>query len=84
MHQWLLDVFDVFTERRSYPGYEQDPRLDPTNIPGWAYTRALAFRMVEDASKTRVDLFNLDLNVKDLKSLKGSLEKYNRVGRCCS
>ncbi|KAF8812727.1 DUF654-domain-containing protein [Phlegmacium glaucopus] len=51
MHQWLLDIFDVFTERRNNSGYEQDARLDPTILPGWAYARALALRMVEDASK---------------------------------
>lgn len=59
MHQWLLDIFDTFTERRSNPGYDQDTRLDPTVLPGWAYARALAFRMVEDASKNKVDLFQL-------------------------
>jgi hypothetical protein len=53
MHQWLLDVSDVFLERRNNRGYEEDPRLDPTILPGWAYTRALAFRMVEDASKSK-------------------------------
>jgi Transcriptional repressor TCF25 len=54
MHQWLLDVFDVFIERRNNLGYEEDSRLDPTILPGWAYARALAFRMAEDASKTKV------------------------------
>jgi transcription factor 25 len=65
MHQWLLDVFDVFTERRSNPGYEQDARLDPTILPGWAYARALAFRMLEDARKDEV-LAVLDSNLRSL------------------
>ena len=59
MHQWLLDIFDVFTERANSSGNEQDTRLDPTILPGWAYARALAFRMVEDASKTKVDFIQL-------------------------
>ena len=69
MHQWLLDVFDVFTERTSIPGYEQDARLDPTILPGWAYARALAFRMVEDASKNEVNLFqfaDFEFELRDL------------------
>ena len=65
MHQWLLDVFDVFTERRSNPEYEQDARLDPTILPGWAYARALAIRMVEDARKNEV-LAVLDSNPRGL------------------
>src|ERR1700678_4019228 len=59
MHQWLLDIFDVFMARRNNPGSEQDARLDPTILPGWVYARALAFRMVEDASKNKVALLQL-------------------------
>ena len=64
MYQWLLDIFDVFTERRNNPE-EQDARLDPTILPGWAYARALAFKMVEDATKNEV-LAVLDSNLRSL------------------
>ena len=65
MHQWLLDTYDVFTERRSNPQYEQDARLNPIILPGWAYARALALRMVEDARKNEV-LAVLDSNLRGL------------------
>jgi hypothetical protein len=65
MHQWLLDIFDVFTERRSNHDYKQDARLDPTILPGWTYARALAFRMIEDARKNEVFAV-LDSNLRGL------------------
>ena len=51
MHQWLLDVFDVFTDRRKSEG-KMKGRLDPSLLPGWAYSRALALKISEDARKT--------------------------------
>ena len=63
MHQWLLDVFDVFTERRGNLENEQDSRLDPTILPGWAYARALALKIVEDSRNNEVGAV-LDSNLK--------------------
>jgi hypothetical protein len=68
MHQWLLDVFDVFIERRNDHGYEEDARLDPTVLPGWVYARALALRMVENASKTQVLSSNLQVWIQTLEA----------------
>ena len=87
MHQWLLDIFDVFIERRNNPRYEEDSRLDPTILPGWAYTRALAFRMAEDASKTKVAISTCKFCIRTLgglKLFKGSFKKYDGLERCRS
>ncbi|KAF8623167.1 hypothetical protein AX17_007523 [Amanita inopinata Kibby_2008] len=54
MGQWLLDVYDVFASRRRYRGKGKDggdARMDPSVLPGWAYSRALAMWMAEDAKK---------------------------------
>jgi Transcriptional repressor TCF25 len=44
MHQWLLDVFDHFAGLRER-GIHHKARLDPSLLPGWVYSRALALRM---------------------------------------
>jgi hypothetical protein len=52
MQQWLLDIYDIFANRPT-----TDKRLNPSVLPGWAYARALAFKLVEDASKEKVQSF---------------------------
>ncbi|KAF8189634.1 transcriptional repressor TCF25-domain-containing protein [Pholiota molesta] len=48
MQQWLLDIYDIFANRPT-----TDKRLNPSVLPGWAYARALALKLVEDASKEK-------------------------------
>ncbi|KAF9478458.1 DUF654-domain-containing protein [Pholiota conissans] len=48
MNQWLLDVYDVFQSRQTDAS---DKRLNPSILPGWAYARALALKVLEDAAK---------------------------------
>ncbi|KAJ7174569.1 transcriptional repressor TCF25-domain-containing protein [Mycena filopes] len=43
MGQWLLDMFDFYSTRRSGP-QTKDARADPSLLPGWSYARALALR----------------------------------------
>jgi hypothetical protein len=57
MTQWLLDLFDLFTERKE-KGERHDTRMDPSVLPGWSYARALAFRIGEDAQKNEVAITN--------------------------
>ncbi|KAJ3542667.1 hypothetical protein NMY22_g3426 [Coprinellus aureogranulatus] len=47
MHQWLIGVFGLFSEKKGDP-----QRMDPSLLPGWTYARALALRIVEDAEKS--------------------------------
>jgi len=51
MSSWLVDVFDLFAERRAG---KSDGRLDPSLLPGWMYARALALKVSEDATKDKV------------------------------
>ncbi|KAK2465838.1 hypothetical protein APHAL10511_001479 [Amanita phalloides] len=52
MHQWLLDVYDLFlSRRRSRSQEKRDIRMDPSLLPGWAYSRALALWILEEARK---------------------------------
>ncbi|KAF8972061.1 transcriptional repressor TCF25-domain-containing protein [Flammula alnicola] len=53
MQQWLVDVYDIFAERRASGSVGQDTRLNPSVLPGWAYARALALRVSEDATKEK-------------------------------
>ncbi|KAJ7235300.1 transcriptional repressor TCF25-domain-containing protein [Mycena haematopus] len=46
MGQWLLDMFDLYSTRRSRP-QTKDARADPSLLPGWSYARALALRMAQ-------------------------------------
>ena len=57
MSSWIIDVFDVFVERRANNTAKGDTRLDPSFLPGWAYARALALKVSEDATKDEVRLF---------------------------
>ncbi|KAF6754099.1 transcriptional repressor TCF25-domain-containing protein [Ephemerocybe angulata] len=47
MHQWLIDVFDLFNGEKGDPG-----RINPSLLPGWTYTRALALRVAELSDKS--------------------------------
>ncbi|KAF8878008.1 transcriptional repressor TCF25-domain-containing protein [Gymnopilus junonius] len=51
MHEWLLDMYDVFEDRLAKNGGQLQNRLIPSLLPGWAYARALALRISEDARK---------------------------------
>ncbi|KDR71096.1 hypothetical protein GALMADRAFT_229747 [Galerina marginata CBS 339.88] len=53
MYQWLLDVYEVFAERQAKGDGQTNNRLNPSLLPGWAYARALALRISEDASKDK-------------------------------
>ncbi|KAJ3498394.1 hypothetical protein NLJ89_g10226 [Agrocybe chaxingu] len=53
MHQWLLDVYDVFEERRKDFSGKQDTRMNPALLPGWSFARALALKVAEDATKEK-------------------------------
>ncbi|KAF7331094.1 hypothetical protein MVEN_02449700 [Mycena venus] len=48
MGQWLLDMFDLYSTRRSKP-QTKDARADPSLLPGWSYARALALRTAQKA-----------------------------------
>ncbi|KAH9483302.1 Transcription factor 25 [Psilocybe cubensis] len=51
MHQWLLDMFDVFVERQKQNAETENMRANPSLLPGWVYNRALALKIAEDAAK---------------------------------
>ncbi|KAF8173869.1 transcriptional repressor TCF25-domain-containing protein [Mycena galopus ATCC 62051] len=46
MGQWLLDMFDLYSTRRSRP-QTKDARADPSLLPGWSYARALVLRTAQ-------------------------------------
>jgi hypothetical protein len=47
MHDWILEVWEFFeTNQDGLAG-----RLTPTILPGWWYTRALAMKIREDATR---------------------------------
>ncbi|EPQ59800.1 DUF654-domain-containing protein [Gloeophyllum trabeum ATCC 11539] len=46
---WLLDVYDYFNSKS---GKGRDGRMDPSVLPGWMYSRALALRMQENSEKS--------------------------------
>ncbi|RDB20291.1 Transcription factor 25 [Hypsizygus marmoreus] len=49
MGQWLLDVYDHFAKRREQQTEKADTRMDPSVLPGFMFSRALALKMAEDA-----------------------------------
>lgn len=55
MGQWLLDMFDLYSTRRSGT-QTKDARADPSVLPGWSYARALALRTAEK-SKVQFNRF---------------------------
>jgi hypothetical protein len=48
-----LKLYDWFVSQRQRRE-KVDGRMDPSVLPGWAYTRALALRMEEDVRKNVV------------------------------
>lgn len=58
MSQWVLDVWNFFSKVSDDDGFRN--RLRPTVLPGWAYSRALALYLDEEA-KGRVRLFSCAL-----------------------
>ncbi|KAG5645371.1 hypothetical protein DXG03_006324 [Asterophora parasitica] len=48
MGQWLLDLYDHFATQREQRGGILDKRMDPSLLPGFAYARALALKILED------------------------------------
>ncbi|KAL0948961.1 hypothetical protein HGRIS_009064 [Hohenbuehelia grisea] len=53
MAQWLLDVYDHFSSSVTVIGRPNHSRFDPTCLPSWNYTRALALRSIEDSKKDK-------------------------------
>ncbi len=45
MTGWLLEMFDLFKQRRQ----EKGVHINPSILPGWMYARALALRVSHDA-----------------------------------
>jgi hypothetical protein len=54
MEKWLLDIYDVFTDRLSDSDEKLDGRLNPSFLPGLGYARALAMRTIEDRTNEEV------------------------------
>jgi hypothetical protein len=54
MEKWLLDIYDVFTDRLSDSDERLDGRLNPSLLPGLGYARALAMRAIEDGMNEEV------------------------------
>lgn len=51
MAQWLVDVYDIFDSSHEFG---KDKRLNPSLLPGWAYSHALALRtLAKDGSQDR-------------------------------
>lgn len=63
MHQWLLDIYDNFVERQKQTDEKSNLRLNPSLLPGWAYARALALKISEDAAKDSVRILFKSIGV---------------------
>lgn len=66
MARWLIDLYDIFDSRR---GVSKDSRLNPTLLPGWAYSHALALRTLEDDSDHSASTAALAEAIKDFPSI---------------
>lgn len=66
MARWLIDVYDIFDSRRES---SKDNRLNPTLLPGWVYSRALALRTLEDDSNHSPSTAALTEAIKDFPSI---------------
>jgi hypothetical protein len=53
MQQWLLDLYDVFLDQLTTSG-STDARLNPSLLPGWAYARVLALKLMESTAEGKV------------------------------
>jgi len=47
MHDWILEVWEFFEANPN----DLTGKLTPTVLPGWWYTRALAMKIHEDATR---------------------------------
>ncbi|KAH6899484.1 cytoplasmic protein [Coprinopsis sp. MPI-PUGE-AT-0042] len=44
VHQWVIDIHELFASRRASATSKPDARIDPSLLPGFTYTKALALR----------------------------------------
>ncbi|TFK53351.1 DUF654-domain-containing protein [Heliocybe sulcata] len=52
--EWLLEVYDFFDDiNKDEKSQRWHGRMDPSILPGWMYSRALALRMKEDSDKSK-------------------------------
>lgn len=92
MEKWLLDIYDVYTERLSDTGENQYGRLNPSLLPGLSYARALAMKAMEGGMTDDVNnqtLISLSDAIKT--SSLGSFEEFcsscssnSRLPFCCT
>ncbi|KAL1698609.1 transcriptional repressor TCF25-domain-containing protein [Schizophyllum commune] len=51
--EWLLSVWDIFTSWKKQEPEKLAKRMDPTLLPGWNYSRALALYIKEKGEKSK-------------------------------
>ena len=56
---WLLSVWDIFTSWKKQEPEKLVKRMDPTLLPGWNYSRALALHIKEKGEKSKVRVYLL-------------------------
>jgi hypothetical protein len=66
MAQWLVEVYDVFNSRQNS---EKDFRLDPSILPGWAYSHALALYLLEKSNDHTTSTTALANAIRDFPSI---------------
>jgi Transcriptional repressor TCF25 len=44
VYQWVIDLHELFAARRASATSKPDARIDPSLLPGFTYTKALALR----------------------------------------
>jgi hypothetical protein len=50
MKEWLLEVYDLFDNKQD--SEKAAGKMDPSLLPGWTYSRALALRLSKDEKVT--------------------------------
>ncbi|PBK72182.1 DUF654-domain-containing protein [Armillaria solidipes] len=65
MTGWLLEMFDLFKQRRQEKGFH----INPSILPGWMYARALALRVSHDAKRRELSAEALIEAVKSFPSV---------------
>ncbi|KAK0455688.1 transcriptional repressor TCF25-domain-containing protein [Desarmillaria tabescens] len=65
MTGWLLEMFDLFKQKRQ----EKGVRINPSILPGWMYARALALRVSRDAKQRELSAEALIEAVKSFPSV---------------
>ncbi|TFK22781.1 DUF654-domain-containing protein [Coprinopsis marcescibilis] len=54
LHQWIVDLFDLFSGRRQESQKTKpDSRINPSFLPGFTYARSLALRLIEVSEKSQ-------------------------------